>query len=185
MCCGMPPALITRSTGTPPSAMRSRMMRVWKAVPSMAANSSSWAVCSRFQPSVMPPRSAFTRTVRSPLSQVRRRRPVWPARYCSRPFESSLHVGVGAPRDRLEDVARGRQARPRCPRASDRRCPARRRTRPGSGWCPRPSAMMQVEVPTTFTTSPTRQPAPMASQWASKAPTGIGMPACRPSRSAQ
>ena len=36
--------------------------------------------------------------------------------------------------------------------------------------------MMQVEVPTTLTTSPLRQPAPMASQCASKAPTGIGMP---------
>ena len=42
-------------------------------------------------------------------------------------------------------------------------------------------AMMQVEVPTTLTTSPSRQPAPMASQWASKAPTGMGMPARRPS----
>ena len=41
--------------------------------------------------------------------------------------------------------------------------------------------MMQVEVPTTLTTSPRRTPAPMASQWASKAPTGIGMPARRPS----
>ena len=46
-------------------------------------------------------------------------------------------------------------------------------------------AMMQVEVPTTFTTSPTRQPAPIASQCASNAPTGIGMPAFRPRRSAQ
>ena len=42
-------------------------------------------------------------------------------------------------------------------------------------------AMMQVEVPTTLTTSPSRQPAPMASQWASNAPTGMGMPARRPS----
>ena len=38
-------------------------------------------------------------------------------------------------------------------------------------------AMMQVEVPTTLTTSPSRTPAPMASQCASKAPTGMGMPA--------
>ena len=41
--------------------------------------------------------------------------------------------------------------------------------------------MMQVEVPTTLTTSPWRTPAPMASQCASKAPTGMGMPARRPS----
>ena len=43
---------------------------------------------------------------------------------------------------------------------------------------------MQVEVPTTLTTSPSRTPAPMASQCASKAPTGMGMPARRPSFSA-
>ena len=45
--------------------------------------------------------------------------------------------------------------------------------------------MMHVEVPTTFTISSVRQPAPIASQCASKAPTGIGMPAFRPSFSAQ
>ncbi len=44
--------------------------------------------------------------------------------------------------------------------------------------------MMQVEVPTTFTISSVRQPAPIASQWASKAPTGMGMPALSPSLSA-
>ncbi len=42
-------------------------------------------------------------------------------------------------------------------------------------------AMMQVEVPTTFTTSPVRAPAPTASQCASNAPTGIGIPARSPS----
>ena len=41
--------------------------------------------------------------------------------------------------------------------------------------------MMQVEVPITFTTSPSLTPAPTASQCASKAPTGMGMPGCRPS----
>src|SRR5580704_7286077 len=45
--------------------------------------------------------------------------------------------------------------------------------------------MMHVEVPTTFTISSVRQPAPMASQCASNAPTGIGIPACNPSFSAQ
>ena len=39
---------------------------------------------------------------------------------------------------------------------------------------------MQVEVPMTLTTSPRRMLAPMASQWASNAPTGMGMPAERP-----
>ena len=41
--------------------------------------------------------------------------------------------------------------------------------------------IMQVEVPTTFTTSPGRTPAPIASQCASNAPTGIGIPGRRPS----
>ena len=50
------------------------------------------------------------------------------------------------------------------------------------GWSP--MAMMQVEVPTTLTTSPIRTPAPMASQWASKAPTGMGMPGRSPSLAA-
>ena len=36
-------------------------MRVWKAVPSMAAKSSSWAVWIRFQPRVMPPSSELTK----------------------------------------------------------------------------------------------------------------------------
>jgi hypothetical protein len=42
-------------------------------------------------------------------------------------------------------------------------------------------AMMQVEVPTTLTTSPSPMPAPMASQWASIPPTGMGMPSRKPS----
>src|SRR5947199_3838245 len=46
-------------------------------------------------------------------------------------------------------------------------------------------AMMQVEVPTTLTTSPSLAPAPMASQCASNAPTGIGIPGRSPSFSAQ
>ena len=45
--------------------------------------------------------------------------------------------------------------------------------------------MMQVEVPTTLTTSPSLAPAPMASQCASNAPTGIGIPGRSPSFSAQ
>src|SRR5580700_10161414 len=44
--------------------------------------------------------------------------------------------------------------------------------------------MMHVEVPTTFTISSVRQPAPMASQCASNAPTGIGIPGFNPSFSA-
>ena len=43
---------------------------------------------------------------------------------------------------------------------------------------------MQVEVPMTLTTSPRRMLAPIASQCASNAPTGMGMPADRPSASA-
>ena len=45
--------------------------------------------------------------------------------------------------------------------------------------------MMQVEVPMTFTMSSVRQPAPMASQCASNAPTGMGIPAFNPSLPAQ
>src|SRR6266581_4728034 len=44
--------------------------------------------------------------------------------------------------------------------------------------------MMHVEVPTTLTTSPSLAPAPIASQCASNAPTGIGIPARSPSFSA-
>ena len=40
---------------------------------------------------------------------------------------------------------------------------------------------MHVEVPITFTTSPSFTPAPIASQCASNAPTGIGMPGRKPS----
>ena len=43
--CGMPPPLMTRRTGTPCSSIRSRITRVWNAVPSIAANNSSCAVC--------------------------------------------------------------------------------------------------------------------------------------------
>lgn len=41
-------------------------------------------------------------------------------------------------------------------------------------------AIVQVAVPTTFTTSPSAIPAPIASQCASNAPTGIGIPARSP-----
>ena len=58
---------------------------------------------------------------------------------------------------------------------------ARRRKRRESAPTFRAIAMMQVDVPTTLTTSPIRTPAPIASQCASNAPTGIGMPARRPS----
>src|SRR5450432_3669637 len=44
--------------------------------------------------------------------------------------------------------------------------------------------MMQVEVPTILTTSPSDAPAPSASQWASNAPTGIGIPDFTPRRAA-
>ena len=44
--------------------------------------------------------------------------------------------------------------------------------------------MMQVDVPTTLTTSSVPHPAPIASQCASNAPTGIGIPGFRPSFSA-
>ena len=41
---------------------------------------------------VMPPTLAFTSTVRSPLSQVMRNSPVWPARYASSPRLNSATV---------------------------------------------------------------------------------------------
>ena len=59
---------------------------------SIAANSSSCAVEVSFQPSVMPPSSGFTSTVRSPLSQLRRSSPVEPARWLSIPCESAATV---------------------------------------------------------------------------------------------
>ncbi len=45
--------------------------------------------------------------------------------------------------------------------------------------------MMHVEVPITLTMSSVPHPAPMASQCASNAPTGIGIPAFNPSCPAQ
>ena len=59
----------------------------------------------RFQPSVTPPRSAFTSTVRSPLSQLSRRSPVCPGRYCAKSFCELTHGCSSPPGDRLEDVA--------------------------------------------------------------------------------
>ena len=45
-------------------------------------------------------------------------------------------------------------------------------------------AMMHVDVPTTFTASPSRIFDPIASQCASNAPTGIGIPAFSPNSAA-
>ena len=55
---------------------------------------------------------------------------------------------------------------------------------PGTSFTDGVMPIMQVDVPTTLTISSLRQPAPMASQCASKAPTGMGMPAFKPSCSA-
>ena len=96
------------------------------------------------------------------------------------PFESTGQFGDGvarAPRDRLKNVFRGRQASlnsdaGRVGRAGHHAADAGNHPAGGSLM-----AMMQVEVPTTLTTSPSRTPAPMASQCASNAPTGMGMPA--------
>ena len=92
--CGIPPALITRCTRTPLLDIRSKITRVCSAVPSIAANSSSCAVLCKFHPSVIPRRFGFTRTVRSPLSQVMRSKPVCPARYFSKPW---LRVATSVP----------------------------------------------------------------------------------------
>ena len=56
--------------------MRSRITRV----PSMAMKSSSCAVWVRFYPKLIPPNSALTNTVLSPLSHDSRSKPVWPER---------------------------------------------------------------------------------------------------------
>ena len=163
--------------------MRSRMIRVWNAVPSMAANRWSCGVCVRFHPSVTPPSSGLTSTVRSPLSHVRCRRPVSPARYRSRPSESAATV-VPARRaiaSKMSPVAESPASIPVSAGCTD---PGTTPHRPGTQAAWSLTAMMQVEVPMTLTTSPRRTPAPMASQWASNAPTGIGMPARSPSLSA-
>src|ERR1039458_9504774 len=56
---------------------------------------------------------------------------------------------------------------------------------PGTRFTAGAIPIMQVEVPTTLTTSSVRQPAPIASQCASNAPTGMGMPGLSPSSAAQ
>ncbi len=64
------------------------------------------------------------------------------------------HRGAGAARDGFEDVAGGRKARFDAGVARDGPSPAPRRRRRESDPACSPIAMMQVEVPTTFTTSP-------------------------------
>ena len=174
---------MTRWIGTPYSSIRSRMMRVWNAVPSIAANRSSCGVCVRFQPSVTPPSSGLTSTVRSPLSQVRCSRPVWPARYDARPSESAATV-VPARRAIASKMSPVAERPASIPVSAGCTEPGTTPQSPGTHAALSLTAMMQVEVPITLTTSPRRTPAPIASQCASKAPTGIGMPARSPSRSA-
>ena len=101
-----------RRTGTPCSSIRSRITRVWNAVPSMAANSSSCAVWVSRQPSVTPLSSGLTSTVRSPLSHVMRSSPVWPgARSAPSPSASCATVVPARLRDRIEDIAGRRESR--------------------------------------------------------------------------
>ena len=101
-------------------------------------------------------------------------------------FEALGEVGdcdAGAAGDGFEDVAGGGEAGFDAGEAGWT-LPGTTPQTPGTSSAFLAMAMMQVEVPTTLTTSPSRQPAPMASQWASKAPTGMGMPAWRPSSAA-
>src|SRR5580704_3427531 len=181
--CGMPPPLITRWIGTPCASIRSRIIRVWNAVPSIAAKSSSCAVVERFQPSVIPPSSGFTSTVRSPLSHVSRSRPLCPGMYASSPVESCATVLPArcAIALKISPVAESPASTPVFFGCTD---PGTTPHTPGISCVESLIAMMHVEVPTTFTTSPVRAPAPIASQCASNAPTGIGIPAFSPSFSA-
>ena len=148
------------------------------AVPSIAANSSSLAVCSRFHPIVIPPSSGFTSTVRSPLSSSAAAGPSAPACTPSA-LRQRLHIRPRPPRNRLKDIPRRRQPRlnpvnPGCT------LPGTTPQTPGTSSVSRAIAMMHVDVPTTFTTSPSLHPAPIASQCASNAPTGIGISAFNP-----
>ena len=170
---------MTRRMGAPFSSMRLKMTRVCRAEPSMAAKSSSAAVWERSQPKVTPPRAGLTRTVRSPLSQVRRRRPVWPALRCAPSSVSAATVeparrAMAAKTSPTADIP---ASMPTCAGSTD---PGTTPQTPGTSVCLSLRPMMQVEVPMTLTTSPRRMLAPMASQCASKAPVGMGIPAVRP-----
>ena len=100
------------------------------------------------------------------------------------PLRQLGNLGAGAAGDGLKDIACGRQ--PGLNASVVRmHAPGTTPQTPGISSVSLAMAMMQVEVPTTLTTSPSRQPAPSASQCASNAPTGMGMPARRPSSSAQ
>ena len=123
---------------------------MWNAVPSMAANNSSSAVCVRFQPNVTPPSAGLTSTVRSPLSQVRRSRPVSPARYRPRSRERSGTV-VPARRamaSKMSPVAERPASMPTYAGCTD---PGTTPQTPGTRSGCRLIAMMQVEVPMTLT----------------------------------
>src|ERR1700739_4914419 len=129
----------------------------------------------RFQPRVTPPQSGFTRTVRSPLSQLRRNRPVCPARYFSSPRESSVTL-VPARRAMASKISPVADSPASTPVNAGCTLPGTTPQTPGTrvdSFC---IAMRQVEVPTTLTTSPSLQPAPIASQCASNAPTGKSVP---------
>ena len=118
--------------------------------------------------------------MRSPLSQLRRSSPVWPGAIVLQSLRQLGHRRAGAPRDGLEDIAGGGETgfdAGVLRMDAARHHAANARDQIGLLRC---IAMMQVEVPTTLTTSPSRHPAPMASQCASNAPTGIGMPARKP-----
>ena len=85
------------------------------------------------------------------------------------------HIGAGARGDRAENVAHGgKSGFDSC--ALGCTLPCTTPQTPGTRFTDGVIPMMQVDVPTTFTMSSVRQPAPIASQCASKAPTGIGIP---------
>ena len=113
-----------------------------------------------------------------------RSRPVCPARYFSRP---ALRVFTSVP-------ARAAIALKMSPTAeSPASIPVRKGCTlpgttpqtPGTSFTEGLIPIMHVDVPMTFTISSVRHPAPIASQCASKAPTGMGIPAGSPNFAAQ
>jgi len=181
--CGMPPALITRSTRTPYSAMRSRMMRVWKAVPRWlqiahpARCERGPAQCHAAQFRIHPAPSG-----RHCPSSAATARSVLP---CNSPIPQTARPTVVLARRAMASKISPVAERPglRSRYSPDARFPGPRRTRRNQLRLAR-HGDDACGVPTTFTTSPSRMLEPMASQCASKAPTGIGIPARRPSASA-
>ena len=120
----------------------------------MAANNSSCAVWVRRQPSVMPLEFGIHQDGAVAVVPGQAQQAGLAGAVLFEAFGERGDGGSGAARDGVEDIAGGGESRFDAGEARDERSRGPRRTRRESDWAASPIAMMQVEVPTTLTTSP-------------------------------